>query len=168
MKQPVGKIVERESNVVEALGQPGENIGQFAAPRGFVRSDKLIVGATNLFVKFDIRRTAQTAPLSVLAKNAANKEGIIPDVRPEKKSLLGRRSGERDEHVGNVFVGAVVDLVRALQLVRARKSFEKRTDVIAKFTIADAGLLEDVSGEDVKIKLRRNVQMAGVGKNRFD
>ena len=82
--------------------------------------------------------------------------------------MLGCRVGERDEHIGNVFVGAVVDLVRALQLVRARKSFEKRTDVIAKFAIADASLLEDVSSEDVKIKLRRNVQMAGVGKNRFD
>ncbi len=72
-------------------------------------------------------------------------------MRAQKKRLLGRGAGERDQHIGNIFVGAVVhpgesvlwriDLVRALQLIRARKSFEQRADVIAKFAIANAGLL---------------------------
>jgi hypothetical protein len=75
---------------------------------------------------------------------------------------------DSDQHVGNVFVRAIVDLVRALQLVRARKSFEERADIIAKFTIADAGLLQNVSGEDVKIKLGRDVEMSRIGENGFN
>jgi len=104
--------------------------------------------------------------------------GVISNVRAQKKRLLGRGAGERDQHVGNIFVGAVVrpgesvlwriDLVRALQLIRARKSFEQRADVIAKFAIANAGLLQDVPGENIKIELGRDVEMARIGKNGLD
>jgi hypothetical protein len=65
-------------------------------------------------------------------------------------------------------VGAVLNRTWTLELIRARKSFEQRSDIIAKFTIADAGLLQDVSGENIKIELGRDVEMSRVGKNRFD
>ncbi len=143
-----------------------------------MRSDKLIIAATDLLVKFDVGRPAKTAALGVLVKDATDEEGVISNVRAQKKRLLGRGAGERDQRIGNIFVGAVVrpgesvlwriDLVRALQLIRARKSFEQRADVIAKFAIANAGLPQDVPGENIKIELGRDVEMARIGKNGLD
>src|SRR5437773_8175207 len=151
---------------------------ELASSRGFVRSDKLISAATDFLVKFDVGRPAKTAALGVLVKDATDEERVISNVRAQKKRLLGRGAGERDQHVGNIFVGAVVrpgesvlwrlDLVRALQLIRARKSFEQRADIIAKFAIANAGLLQDVPGENIKIELGRDVEMARIGKNGLD
>jgi hypothetical protein len=54
------------------------------------------------------------------------------------------------------------------QKVRARKGFKNRSNVVAKFSVADACLLQNVPSEHVKIKLRRDVQMAGLAKNGFD
>ncbi len=153
MKQAIGKFVERETNVVKTIGQPGKNIGELAASRGFVRRDELIITATDLFVKLDVGRAAKTAALRVLVKDTTNEERVISHVRAEQECLFGRGAGERDKHIGNVFMRAAVDLVRALQLVRARKSFEERADVIAKFAITNARLLQDMPGEDVKVKL---------------
>jgi hypothetical protein len=41
-----------------------------------------------------------------------------------------------------------------LQPVGAGKSFQKRTDVIAKLAIGNASLLQNVPSKHVKIKLR--------------
>src|SRR5881227_1816829 len=143
-------------------------------------SDELIIGATDLLIKFDVRRAPQTAPVRVLVKNAADEERIISDVGAQQECLLWRRAGERDEHIGDVFVRAtpkafaspdhfgVVNLVRALQLVRARESFEQRADIIAKLAITDPGLLQDVPSQDIKIKLGRDVEMFRMGKNGLD
>ena len=54
------------------------------------------------------------------------------------------------------------------QLIRAGKGFEQRTDVIGEFAVADSSLLQNMSRENVEIKLRRNMQVSGVTKNRFD
>src|ERR1700752_3687411 len=62
----------------------------------------------------------------------------------------------------------MIDVVGRLQLVSARKSLEQRPDVIAEFAIADSGLLQNVPGQDIKIKLRRNAKVASVVENRFD
>ena len=48
-------------------------------------------------------------------KNSTNEERIVSDVRAKKKSLLRRHPLERDQHIGNVFVGAIV---RIIQLIR--------------------------------------------------
>src|SRR5207244_12560275 len=69
-------------------------------------SDELIIGATDLLIKFDVRRAPQTAPVRVLVKNAADEERIISDVGAQQECLLWRRAGERDEHIGDVFVRA--------------------------------------------------------------
>ena len=168
MKQTVGKFVERETNVVKAIGQPGENIGQLAPPGSFVRSDELIIAAADLFVKSNVGRTAQAPALGVFVKNATDEERIISHVGTKQECLLGCGAGQRDQHIGNVFVRAMVDLARALQLVRAGKSFKQRSDIIAKFAVANAGLLQNVSGENVEIKLGRDVEMPRVGKNGLD
>src|SRR5439155_17445279 len=109
----------------------------------------------DLLVEFDIGTTAQTAPLCVLVKNSADEKRVITNVRPEQKRLLGSRAGQRDEHVGNILLRAMIDLVRHLQPARARKRFKQRSDIIAKFAVADSALLQNVAGQNVKIKLRR-------------
>ncbi|MEY2556054.1 MAG: hypothetical protein QOF93_1198, partial [Verrucomicrobiota bacterium] len=80
MKQAIGKFVECETNIAEPIGQPGEDIGEFAPSRGFVRSNQLIIAATDLLIKFDIGRTAKTPALRVLVKDATDKERIISDM----------------------------------------------------------------------------------------
>src|SRR5712691_1298985 len=103
--------------------------------------------------------------MRVLVKNAAEEEGIISDMRSKQERLLWGGAGERDEHVGDVFATVIFDVVRGQQSVGPRKSFQKRPDVIAKFPIDNASLLQNVPSEHVKIKLRRNAKLAGVGQN---
>ena len=154
MKQAVGKFVECEPNIAEAICQSGIDIGQFAAARSFVRSDELIIGPTDLFVKLDVGRTPKTPPLRVLVKDAADEERVIAHVRAQQKCLRGRGATERDQHIGDVLVGATLDFVWCLQLTRAGKSFEKRSDVVTKFAIADTSLLQNITGQNVEIELR--------------
>src|SRR5437899_10010871 len=81
---------------------------------------------------------------------------------------LRSRASQRDEHVANVLLSAIVDLVRQLQLVRARKSFEQRPDIVAKLAVADPALLQNVPGQNIKIKLRRNPQVSAIAQNGVD
>ena len=103
-------------------------------------------------------------------KNAADEERVITDVCAQQKGLLGSRAGQRDEHVRNILLhariagGLAASVLRHLQPVRARKSFEQRRDVIAQFAIADPALLQNVPGQNIKIKLRRYPQMSAVDK----
>ena len=168
MKQTIGKIIEREADIMKTTRESGEDIIEFATPRRFMRRNQLIVGSANLFVELKVRCAAQTASLCVLVKNTADEERIVADVSAEQKCLLGRRALESNQHVRNVFVCVIVDLVRRFQLIRARKSFEQRADIIGEFSITDSSLLQDMSCEDVKIKLRRDPKMSAVAENRFD
>ena len=59
-------------------------------------------------------------------------------------------------------------LLGNLQPARARKCFQQRRDVIAKLSISDSALLQDVASEHVKVKLRRNPKMPAVIQNRVD
>ena len=92
--------------------------------------------------------------LGILVKNAADEERIVSDMRSKQERLLRGGAGEGDEHVRDVLAAVIFNLVRRLQSVRPRKRFQKRPDVIAKFSIDNASLLQDVPGEHVKIKLR--------------
>jgi hypothetical protein len=47
-------------------------------------------------------------------------------------------------------------------MVFARKSFEQGRHIIAKLAVADPALLQNVPGQDVKIKLSGNPQMPAV------
>ena len=58
--------------------------------------------------------------------------------------------------------------MRRLHAVDARKGFEKRGDVIAQLAIRDSDVAQDVAREHIKIKMRRDPELAGSGKNRFD
>jgi len=101
-------------------------------------------------------------------ENSADEERIISDVRAKQEGLFGRNALERDEHIANVLVRATIDLVWLVQLIRARKGFQKRANVIAQFSVEDSALLQNVAGEHVKIKLRGDVQVCRVGKNGID
>ena len=68
---------------METIGQFRENIVQFAATRGCVRGDELIVGAADLFVELDVGRAPQAAALRVFVENAADKKRVISDVGAE-------------------------------------------------------------------------------------
>ena len=125
MKQAIGKFVKRETNIVKTIGQPGEDIGQFAASRGLVRCDELIVAAADLFEKPDVGRTAKTPALGVLVENPAEKERIIANVRPKQERLFRRRIGECNEHVGNVLAARVRAQVWRAQSAGAGERFEQ-------------------------------------------
>ena len=56
----------------------------------------------------------------------------------------------------------VVGLIGDLQPARTRECFEQRRDIIAKLPIANPALLQNVPGQNVKIKLRRDPQMSAV------
>ena len=128
--------------------------------------DQLIIRPADLLVKINVRPTAQTAALRVFVENATDEKRIIADVRTKEKSLLGRGAGERDEHVGYVCMAGIADLVRGLQSVRTRESFQERSDVVAEFSIDNSRLLQDMPGEHIEIKLRRNVEVPGVAQDR--
>src|SRR5439155_12403547 len=162
IEQPIGKLIQRQSDITKSIGQALEDIIQFAPARDSVRRNELVARSADLLVEFDVRPAPQTAPLGVLVKNAADEKRVIANVRPKQKRLLRTRPGQRDEHVGNIFVHALIDFIGDLQPVRARKRFEQRRHVIAKLPVADSALLQDVPGQNVKVKLRRYPQMSAV------
>src|SRR5437667_11948833 len=128
-----------------------------------MRGNKLIVRSPNLLVELEVRSAAQT-PLSrdCGMKNSANKKRVIPDVRTKQERLLRSRARQRDEHVGNVLLSQMMGLIGDLQPAGARKRFEQRPDIIAKLSVADPALLQNVPSQNVKVKLRRDPQMPAV------
>ena len=135
------------------IGEAFEDVAEIASTRGGVGSDKLIIGAADLFVKRQIGCAAQTAALGVLMKNAAEEEGIIPDVRAKEKRLFRSRLGERDEHIGNVLTARVGYQVRRAQSACAGKRFQERRHVITQLAIGNAGVAENMARQDIKIKV---------------
>ena len=95
-------------------------------------------------------------------KNSADEKRIVTYVCPKQKRLLGRRAGQRDEYVMDVLLNTFADAFRNLQLARMRKRLKQRCDIVAQLSIADPALLQNVPGENIKIKLRRDPQMSAV------
>jgi len=62
----------------------------------------------------------------------------------------------------------MVGFIGDLQPARARKRFEQRRDIIAKFAVADSALLQNVPGQNVKIKLRRDPQVPAIIQDCID
>ena len=66
--------------------------------------------------------------------------------------LLWIRASQRDQHIGNILLRAMIDLARYLQPVRARERFEQRGDIIAQLAVADPALLQKRGGPERKNK----------------
>ena len=92
-------------------------------------------------------------------KNSADEKRVIADVRPQQKCLFRCCAGQRNQHVRNVLFGDIVGLIGDLQPARMRKRFKQRRDIIAKFSVADFALLQNMPGKNVKIKLGRYPQV---------
>ena len=86
---------------MKTIGQSFEYIVQLAPACRLVGCDQLIIRAADVLVKFDVRRAPQTAALSVLMKDAADKQRIIAGMRAKQKRLLGSGSFQCDEQIGN-------------------------------------------------------------------
>src|SRR5437016_13164866 len=99
-------------------------------------------------------------------KNSTDEKRVITNVRPEQKRLLRRRATQRDEHVGNVLLSEIVGLIGDLQPAGPRKCFKQRPNIITKLAVADSALLQNVPGQNVKVKLRRYPQMSAVIQDR--
>ena len=168
IEQRIRKPVQREPHFVKTSGQAFVNIAEIAAARGGVGSDELIIRPADLLVKRQVRRAAKTAALRVLVENAAEEKRVIANMRPEQERLLGRRPGQRDQHIGNILALRFPRHVRRAQPARARKRFEERRDVIAELAIGDADVAQDMARQDIKIKVRRNLEVSRVRKDRVD
>ena len=54
----IGKLFQGETNVAKPFGQTLEHIVELATPGDRMRSNHLIIAATDLFVEIDVRRAA--------------------------------------------------------------------------------------------------------------
>src|SRR5262245_7939876 len=133
-----------------------------------MRGNKLIVRPADLLVKFDVRSATQTAALGVLMKNSADEQRVIANVRPKQKRLFRSSAVQRDQNIGNVLFSQMMCLVGNLEPVRVRKCFQQGGNIIAKLSISDSALLQNVPSKHVKIKLRRNPKMPAIVQNRVD
>src|SRR5262252_7244116 len=154
IQQLIGKLIQREPDLSKSIRQSFEHVIQFAAASHHMRRNKLIVRTADLLVKLDVRSATQTPPLGVLVKNSANEQRVITNMSPEQKCLLWSGTIQRDQNIGNVLFGQMVCLLGNLEPARVRKCFQQRRNVIAKLSIADSTLSQDVASEHVKIKLR--------------
>ena len=75
---------------------------------------------------------------------------------------------EREEQVRKILLARVRRAVRGGEPARAGKSFEERSDVVAKFSIGDLGSSQDVLGEDVEIKRGGDGELPALRQNRLD
>jgi hypothetical protein len=132
-----------------------------------VRGHELIIRATDLFVKGEVRRPAQTAALGVLMKNATEEKGVIADMRAQEERLFRGRASQRNQHIGDILAAAFLIHVRRLHSTDARKSFQERGDIIAQLSIRDPDVAQDVTGQDIKIEVGRDPELTGAGKNFF-
>src|SRR5262245_55418939 len=121
-----------------------------------MRRNKLIVRPADLLVKLDVWSATQTASLSrdCGMKNSADKQRIITNMRAKQEGLLRRGAVQSNQDIGDVLLGQMIYLVGNLKPARVRKCFQQRRNVIAKLSIADSTLSQDVASEHVKIKLR--------------
>src|SRR5690349_11384214 len=119
-----------------------------------MRGNKLIIRPADLLVKFDVRPATQAAALSVLVKNSADEQRVIANMRAKQKRLLRSGAIQRDQDIGNVLFGQMMCLVGNLEPARVRKCFQQRRNIIAKLSVPDSALLQDVASEYVKVKLR--------------
>ena len=133
-----------------------------------MRGYKLIVRPAYLLVKLEVWSATQTAPLGVFVKNSADEQRVIANVRPKQERLLWSGAIQRDQDIGNVLFGQMMCLLGNLHPARVRKCFQQRRDVIAKLPVPDSALLQDVASEYIKVKLRRDVQLAAVIQNSVD
>src|SRR5215203_6114730 len=117
-----------------------------------MRGYKLIVRPAHLLVKLDVRSATQTASLRVLVKNSADEQRVITNMRPKQKGLLWSGTIQRDQDIGNVLFGEMMCLVGNLHPARVRKCFQQRRDVVAKLSVPDSALLQDVPSKHVKVK----------------
>src|SRR5215468_9652574 len=166
IQELIGKLIQREPDLSKSIRQSFEHVIQFAAPSHHMRRNKLIVRTADLLVKLDVRSAAQTPPLGVLVKNSANEQRVITNMSPEQKCLLWSGAIQRDQNIGNILLGQMMcpacnavrsttgSLVGNLEPVRPRKCFQQRGNIIAKLSVSDSPLLQDVASEHVKVKLR--------------
>jgi hypothetical protein len=54
------------------------------------------------------------------------------------------------------------------QTARARERLEQRRDVIAQLPVGDPDIAQDMAGQDIKIKMGRDLELPCVGKDRID
>ena len=105
IQQPIGKLIQRESDVAKSIRQSFEHVIQFAAPRHRMGRNKLIVRPTDLLVKLNVRSATQTASLArVLVKNSADEKRVITNVRAKQERLLRSGAIQRDQDIGNVLL----------------------------------------------------------------
>src|SRR5512133_2636586 len=162
IEQLIGKLIQREPDLSKSIRQSFEHVIQFAAARHHMRGYELIVRPADLLVKLDVWSATQTAPLRVLVKNSADEERVIANVRPKQERLLRSGAIQRDQDIGNVLFGEMMCLLGNLKTARVRKCFQQRRNVIAKLSVSDSALLQDVTSEHVKVKLRRDPKMTAV------
>src|SRR5207237_10599656 len=150
----IGQLTELEPYMAKTSVELGVNIVKLAALGGGVRGDEVIIAPANIFVKTDVRSAAQAAPLRILMKNSADEERIITDVRAQQKRFVLCGARKRDQHIGEILAWRFVGLcLRAVQKMRAGKILKKGTDIIAQFAIADPGVAQNVSREDIEVEL---------------
>src|SRR5207237_9725567 len=89
VEQPIGKFIEREPHVAEALGQSFKHIIELAPAGDLVPGNELIIGPADLLIKLEVRSAPIATALRVLMKNAADEERIISNVCAKQKHLLG-------------------------------------------------------------------------------
>ena len=168
IQQLIGKLIQREPDLAKSIRQSFEHVIQFAAASHHMRGNKLKVRPTDLLVKLDVWSATQTASLRVLVKNSADEQRVITNMRAKQECLFRSGAIQRDQDIGNVLLSEMMCLLGNLEPARARKCFQQRRDVIAKLPVSDSALLQDVASEYIKVKLRRDVQLAAVIQNSVD
>jgi hypothetical protein len=95
-------------------------------------------------------------------KNSADEQRVIANMGPKQKRLLWSGTIQRDQDIGNVLFGQMMCLLGNPEPARVRKCFQQRRNVIAKLSVPDSALLQDVASQHVKVKLRGNPKMPAV------
>src|SRR5215211_412531 len=153
---------------MKTIGQTLEDVFELAAAGRLVRGDELVMAAADLFVEFQIRTAAAGAVLGVLVENATQKKRVVADMGAKEKGLFGGSLSQREQDIGNVLATSRISRLGELEIVHARKSFQKGSDIIAQFPIVNAGVPQDVPRQDVEVEVRRDGEVPGLRKDRLD
>src|SRR5438552_9186745 len=93
-------------------------------------SKELKIGPPDFLIELQVGRAALSAVLGAFVENPAHKKRVVADVCAQQETLLCGRTGQRDQHVGEILLAGILLRMRRAEVVGARKSLEARTDVI--------------------------------------
>src|SRR5215469_9439660 len=135
-----------------------EKAGQLISASDIMGCHSVKIRPAHIFIEQATRGTPLPAALDVFIENAADEQGVVAYMSPDQKCLVWRSCFEREQKVREIPRFYIFD--RRMQLPNLREFLQQRSDIICQRAVVYPRAFQDEPSQNVKVKLRRNGQVA--------